>query len=406
MRILSYVIVSLMCIGVAACTTLETNKSVYQEVLESEETRPAQLRIASSTPLPIVTVLPSTTQSSTPTAIDNMTQTPAATSTIVAADVSSELVQIATVEPVLSKHSSLPEAVWWSEDSQTVFYQDVEAQQAWAYDISSGTSTSIPYVLRTYSELAPQIEATLPENAELFNLSPSNQKILYRIPLPEPIPFPDDPDNPDYPAYSYTLWLRADGQDFELGLIDSCFGVISPPKWSANENVAVVNTAGAPGYRCLHSSWLIDLDALSVGPIDTPWEGVESLYSVRDLSANGDMILVRAKINYFYNRATKEQWSIPNVETDKAIFIGSELTPRCIYLESEFSDTFLKTHIRYCESIKNESFVLATFEGHIVDWVISPNRKFIALIAGEQDFLPGIEDMPVGIWLMALPPES
>ncbi|MCA9941871.1 MAG: hypothetical protein KC449_00250 [Anaerolineales bacterium] len=398
---MSFVIVSIMCVGIMACTTLETNEPVYQ----AEETRSAQSATASSTPLPVVTVLPSTIQPSPTTTVDNsVIQTPVAISATVVPDVSFDLVQIATIEPVLSIHSSLPETVWWSEDSQTVYYQDVEAQQAWAYDIYSGNSTSIPYVPRTYRELAPQIEATLPENAELLNLSPiSSRKILYRLPLPVPIPFPDEPDNPDYPPYSYTLWLREDGQDFQLGLIDSCFGVLGPPIWSTNENVAIVNTAGTPGYRCLHSSWLIDLDTLSVGQIDTPWEGEKSLYSVRDLSADGEVILVRAETNYFYNRATKEQWSIPNADTDKAILLDPELTPRCIYLESEFSDTFLETHIRYCDPANNEDFVLEKFEGHIVDWIISPNRRFIALIAGEQDFLPGVEDLPVGIWLMALP---
>ena len=122
MRVLSFVIVSIMCVGIMACTTLETNEPVYQ----AEETRSAQSATASSTPLPVVTVLPSTIQPSPTTTVDNsVIQTPVAISATVVPDVSFDLVQIATIEPVLSIHSSLPETVWWSEDSQTVYYQDV-----------------------------------------------------------------------------------------------------------------------------------------------------------------------------------------------------------------------------------------------------------------------------------------
>ena len=47
--------------------------------------------------------------------------------------------------------------------------------------------------------------------------------------------------------------------------------------------------------------------------------------------------------------------------------------------------------------------LFATFETHIVDWVISPDRRFIALIGKDQDFYPEMEALPEGIWLMALP---
>src|SRR5690606_15053022 len=190
-------------------------------------------------------------------------------------------------------------------------------------------STPIPYEPRSLRELAPQIETMLPEEARLFSLSPSGQYLLYRVRLPEPIPFSDTAGDDQYPPYNYELWLHKGGQDFQLGLVDSSFGSLGPPIWSASENVAIVNTAGAPGVPNIYASWLIDLKALSVGRLDTPWEGVNSLYSVRDLSADGNLLVVRAGMNYFYNRATGEQWPIPGVDTDRITLIGTNDSPAC-----------------------------------------------------------------------------
>jgi hypothetical protein len=282
----------------------------------------------------------------------------------------------------------------------------MQTERAWAYDVTTGISTTIPYVPRTFHELAPTIAATLPENAHLLSLSPSRQHILYRIRLPEPIPFPGPPvtTRQEHPPYHYELWLRYAGEDTLLGLVDVSFGLLAPPIWSANENVAIVNTAGAPGVANIYNSWLIDIDALSVGRLDTPWEGEVYFYSVRDLSADGNLLIVRANGNYFYDRTTGQQWPIPDVNTDRIIFIGTEESHGCLISELEFSDTILRSRVWYCQPTRGKVNIIATIEGQTSQNVISPDNKFIAFTVSNE-FLPGDEykDISPGIWLVPLP---
>lgn len=361
----------------------------------------------SRTPLPIlITPIPSPTVTPSPLSVTLASPTIVLTAadipTPTELTISLEPKLIATIQPHSDPNSRLPENVWWSEDSQTLFYQDIEARQAWAYDLSTQITTPIDYEPRSFRELAPQIEATLPENARLFSLSPSGQYILYRIRLPEPIPFPENPNN-EYPLppYNYELWLRKDNQDFLLGLVDSSFGAVSPPIWSANENVAVVNAAGAPGIPYIYASWLIDLETLSVGGLDTPWEGVVHFYSVRDLSADGNLLIVRANSNYFYERTTGEQWPIPGANTDNIFLIEGE-SPKCLVLEAEVLNTILRTHLWYCEPVIGKTALIATIEGPVGRHAISPNERFIVFIV-TNIFGTQYRNIQEGIWLVTLP---
>lgn len=402
MRKISYTLLLLVTIAFLAYTIITTNESVPLQFVDEIKTQSTPLAttviepsVATLTPESIMT---DTSVDTSGLATTTVTSTPETITTYI----NSEPILIATIKPDSYSDSSIPENIWWSEDSQTLFYQDIETQQAWAYDLFTGKTDVISYVPRSFRELKAQIEATLPENANLFSLSPSSENILYRVPLSESILNLEDSHTPNDPPYSYELWLRRNGQDFQLGLVDSCFGILGPAKWSANENIAIINTAGVPGMQCIHSSWLVDVDTLSVGALDTPWEGGENFYSVNDLSADGDLLLVRAEINYFYDRNSKEQVPVSNVDTANIILIDTSFSPSCLFLEKAFSDVFFRTHIWYCEPITGKMPIVATIETNIVDWIVSPNNEFIALIGGGQDILPELQELPSGIWLMDL----
>lgn len=388
---------------IVACTAVGNN-DLGPQILQSATVTPSPtvtvtlLPSVTSTPLPSLTSLPLLTA----TLVSTATKVPESDETV--SVLAPRL--IATIQPDPYRSGRLPDNVWWSEDSQTLYFQEVQTKRAWAYDVTTGISTTIPYVPRSFHELASTITATLPDNAQLFSLSPSRKYILYRIPLPEPIPFlrPPVATKQEYPPYQYELWLRHNGKDTLLGLVDSSFGLLAPPLWSANENVAIVNTAGAPGVANIYDSWLIDIDALSVGRLDTPWEGVVYFYSVRDLSADGNLLLVRADINYFYNRATGEQWPVPGVDTDRIILIGTEESPGCLVAELEFSDTILRTNAWYCQPVVGKVNILAVVEGQTSQNVVSPDKKLIAFTVTNQ-FPAGVEykNISPGIWLVPLP---
>lgn len=392
-------------IGLVACAVTEVNEPKPQQKaapiivtgsLPSPSLVPTELATATSVPAPTITDIPQTIPA--PTASETISASP-----------NSVPILVTTMEPDPYLFS-VPENVWWSEDSQTLYYQNIETQEAWAYDLSTGVSTSVAYVPRSLGELAPQIQATLPENASIVSLSPYNHFVLYRMPLAEPIPIPDDPSvnpTPEFKvpnAYTAELWLRKDGQDFNLGLVDDCFGLLFSPLWSTNENVVIVNGQGIDGVACLHSVWLIDLETLSMGALDSPWP---DNCRVLDLSANGTVFLVRSytdRLNYLYDSTTNEQWIIPVEDTDRMLLVETEQFLHCLVFELEFSRTILRDRIWYCEPKSGEMNLLATIEGQISQHIVSPDKKFVALMV-DNDFLPGIvyEDITPGIWILALP---
>ncbi len=397
-------------VGLVACTTAGVNISVQQQdpatinttrllpsptALQSPSSVPTELPTATSTPVPTTTEMP-TISATVPT--ETTSASPGFTPMLVV-----------TMQPDPYRRASLSENVWWSEDSQILYYQDADTHEAWAYDLSTGISTSIAYVPHSLHELEPQIQATLPENASIVGLSPNNHFVLYRMPLAEPIPIPDDLSvpTPEFSlpnAYTAELWVRKAGQDINLGLVDDCFGLLAPPLWSKNENVAIVNTSGSPDIACLHAVWLIDLEAVSVGPLDSPWT---DNYRVLDLSANGTVFLVRSytdRLNYLYDSTTNEQWVIPVEDTDRMILVEAGQTPSCLVFELEFSETILRDHVWYCEPITGEITSLTTIEGGIYAGIISPDQSIVAFVV-VNDFPPGnfYEDVMPGIWMVALP---
>jgi hypothetical protein len=232
-----------------------------------------------------------------------------------------------------------------------------------------------------------------------MSLSPHHQYLLYRVRLAEPIPIADSEN-----YYTAELWLRKEGQDFKMSLVDNCFGLLAPPLWSANENIAIVNTAGSPNIACLHSVWLIDLEALTVNSLDSPWE---DSYRVLDLSANGDELLVHSYtdgLNYLYNLGMNEQWTIPVADTDRMILIDRDQLPSCLVFDLEFSETTLRDQVWHCNPTTGEVTFLLTIEGIINQGVISPDHDFAAFVV-DNDFPPVItyESVTPGIWLVALP---
>lgn len=390
-----FVLLALIGVGFGACAVTEVSEPVPQQ-----EATP----IIVTRTLLLPTVLP--TPSLVPMELATATSTPSPT---ISTSLDSVPILVATMEsdPYLF---SVPENVWWSEDSQTLYYQDIETHKAWAYNLSTGISTSIAYEPRSLHELAPPIQETLPENASIVSLSPYNHFILYRTPLPEPIPIPENPSVNSTPEFkvsnSYTaeLWLRKDGQDFNLGLVDDCFGLMFAPLWSTDEDVVIVNGQGIDGVACLHSVWLIDLETLSMGALDSPWT---ENYKVLDLSANGKKFLIRSytdRLNYLYDSTTNEQWIISVDDTDRMMLLETGQSLHCLVFDLEFSRTILRDHVWYCEPKSGEINLLTTIEGQISQHIVSPDKKFIALMV-DNDFPQGnfYEDITPGIWILALP---
>lgn len=259
---------------------------------------------------------------------------------------------------------------------------------------------------RAFRELAPSIKTTLPEGASLYSVSPHNSNVLYKIPLPEPVPLDPPRFNDSFnPAYVFELWLQKDGQNFNLGLVDDCFGLLGPPIWSANENRAVVNTYGTPDMSraCMHFTWLIDIETPSVGTLSVPWESSRG-YNVTDLSADGQLLLIHADVNYIYNLKTGEESAIPEADTDRAILVETDKRPTCLILKLEFSASTLQDHVWYCVPTEDGFIPLATIPGMISQWVVSPDKKLVAFTV-KNDFPPGefYEDVNPGIWLVTLP---
>lgn len=412
MRSCLYILLLLIGIGLVACTVTEVNEPTQQEesativatrslpsptAFPSPSPMPTKPATATVTPEPTITAVPEITSAALETTSTNQAATP---------------ILVATMQPNPYRRSFLPENVWWSEDSQVLYYQDIETQEAWAYDLSTGVSSPIAYVLRSLRELEPQLQATLPENASIVSVSPNHRYILYRLPLAEPVPIPDNPSENPTPIpqfqlsneYTAELWLHKEGQDFNLGLVDDCFALLFPPLWSENENVVIVNTRGTPEIACSHRVWLIDLETLSIGPLYLPFT---EDYSVLDLSANGDAFLIRSftdRLNYLYDSTTNAQWSIPVDDTDRMTLVEAGQSPHCLVFELEFSEEILRDHVWYCKPITGEITFLSTIVGEVSQGVVSPDQKFIAFVV-DNDFLPGIvyEDVTPGIWLLALP---
>lgn len=76
----------------------------------------------------------------------------------------------------------------------------------------------------------------------------------------------------------------------------------------------------------------------------------------------------------------------------------------CLVFELEFSRTILRYYVWYCEPKSGEINLLTTIEGQISQHIVSPDKKFIALMV-DNDFPQGnfYEDITPGIWILVLP---
>lgn len=295
--------------------------------------------------------------------------------------------------------------LWWSSDSQTFFFQDPSTQTAWSYDLDSGQIFSIPFTPRSVDKLAPLLEPALPAGAELFDISPTQRYILYKIRLSEPIPLdPPRYDNDMNPAYFYELWLQQDGQQIKLGLIDNCFGRIRPPNWVTDDHIAVVTTWGTPDVEpsCMHDNWLIDIANRTVAPIPVPTIGAEG-YIIEDISTDGVWLLIRRDQNYLFSIETGKQFPIPGANTDDSGLVELAGTPASLFLGLERTYSKLEHHIWYYDPIQDRSILLTTISGIVRGWLIAPNQKFLILVVDNHYYTTVYDNVTPGIWLLDLP---
>lgn len=146
-----------------------------------------------------------------------------------------------------------------------------------------------------------------------------------------------------------------------------------------------------------------------MAPLDSPWT---EDYEVLDLSANGDVFLVRSytdRLNYLYDSTTNERWELdfgdPERDgTARMRLTESDQAQNCLIFDLEFSDTILRDHLWYCEPATGEITFLSSIEGAILEGVISPDQKNVALMV-VNDFPMGsfYNDITPGIWMQAMP---
>lgn len=396
-------IVFASCVSQDAVNIETLASNVAQEPLPTLTVSQAALSLLSP-------VIAPTEASGTPTKVAGLIEFPISTPTAI----SSEIVPITSIPPqslpillatILPPNHSLRDNIWWSLDSKTIFYQNSPTQQAWAYDLASGQTTSISYLPRSIDELEVLLAPTFPVGAILFDVSPIHRYMLYKVPLSEPIPL-DPPrfDNEMNPAYYYELWLRNEDQDMELGLVDNCFGGIRPPNWVADDHMAVVTTLFTPDVKpaCMYDNWLVDIENLSVGPIAMPTEGAQG-YTVEDISTDGKWLLLRDSQNYLFNTETGEKIAIPRANTDNSGIVELPNKPATFFLGLERTATILQEHIWYYHPTKEDSIELATIPGNIKGWWVSPNQKFFVFAVDNNYFGTTYSSITTGIWLMPLP---
>lgn len=321
---------------------------------------------------------------------------------------------VAAILPDLEWRSTTPDNVWWSDDSQTLFYQDEKTRQAWSYDINNETTREVAYTARSLIELKSELEFALPDNASIVAISPRNRYVLFSTPLLKLVPLePPRFDNEDVnPAFSDELWLFKDGQTYNLGLVDHCF-FLHMTRWSMDENKSFVNTYFTFDVEraCMFTSWLIDGEALRVGAFPITWEG-ETDYTVLDLSVNGRFALVqevqRNKPQYLIELETGVQTVIPDSEA-RGILVESELGFASLVYELEFTgigsltDNYF-THVRYVASSAESAWLLTSLHGEVSQWLVSPNQEFVVFILSSIDGYRIMDDnIEAGIWLVKLP---
>jgi hypothetical protein len=280
--------------------------------------------------------------------------------------------------------SHQPSNLWWSEDSQTLFYQDELAQQAWTYDVKSQTARSINYTPRSADALATEYESRLPHAASLAAVSPSHRRALFATPLAEPIPLspPRFTDENVNPQFSAELWLLEDGVTTRLGLVDFCF-FTQAPIWSAEENKAVVNSGPVfdAERACMFAVWLIDTQRPSVGPFPSSWEDEGVYYQVQDLSADGRYALVsevkRDPIQYILDLRSGEPMAVTRpLGSSVLLQVGPRFVVVGQSIERDEADSEqLITRLWLHDPSDTTLEPLAELQGSVSQWCKSPNQQ-------------------------------
>ncbi len=406
MKIPSIFLSFLLIIVFVSCTqagSVETTTPALTGILEPFPVVPV---IETATSLPTAELMPFTV---TPTVTELPAQailTPTAIPTDLVLATPTPLPVSLTWIGDLSWYRSLRDNMWWSPDSQTLFYQDPSTQEAWGYDLETGQISSIPYAPRSVDELEPLFAPTLPVGAQLFDVSPTQRYALYKIRLSEPIPLdPPRYENDLNPAYFYELWLVKDDQHFKLGLIDNCFGTLRPPTWVADDHIGVVTTWGTPDAKpaCMWDNWLVDVDNRTVGPMPVPTEGAYG-YILEDISNDGRWLLLRGGgQNYLFDTGTGEQIAIPGANTDDSGLVELPGIPASLFLGLERKFSVLQHYIWYYDPTQGSSTLLVTVPGIVKGWLVSPNQKFLMLAVDNHYYTTVYDDVTTGIWLMELP---
>ncbi len=316
-------------------------------------------------------------------------------------------IHISSIIPDRNWNSHTPENVWWSLDSQTLYFQDETNQQAWMYDVNSDTLEEMLYTPRSASEVAMQI--VLPSDASIYGISPQNNYILYTTPIANTSSPSSEANDDPKPIFSHELWTLIDGTPIGIGYVDVCF-LLHAPQWSSNENRAIVDTlitSDVP-QPCMFNSWLIDLDTFEVGALPNFWVN-EVPYRSFSLSLDGKYALIAEAgkdQDYLANLESGEIVAFPN--STGGILIGNEPKFASIVNKFEFTgkdsltDSYV-SHLWLSDFESQETRLLTNLEGQVSQWLVSPNQEYVVIILSPIDGYRAIDKtVPSGIWLVRL----
>lgn len=322
---------------------------------------------------------------------------------------SSALLFVAELPPNPYDSTPQPSHIWWSEDSRTLFFQDVIKGQAWSYDLEGKTIVEIPYELRSSAgEFVPG-DRGLPAEAVIFSTSPSGHTIVFGIPLPEPTTPDGQPaGDGDGPRFTSELWLRRDGTAQMLGLVDACFGFFDA-LWTLDEHLAIVNGSGVPDmpYECMYDAWLVNSEALAVGPLPVPWQG-QDRFTVLDVSADGGHLALRRDVNTLYDVATQQETALAHVDTNRVSIVSNSEKVGLVFYEAVFSPSILHAtgvvdEIQYIDPVMSERVQLGSVEGLVDQRVLSPDGAYLAFTTKNTFSGQAFGDVTPALWLMKLP---
>ena len=403
-------IILCLCMPLVGCQVsggAETNKLPSRVPASLPETPGVAVDVSSPVPTPVSATLSvptrgplATEEGSGATGALFITQTESA---------SSALLFVAELPPDPYGSTAQPSHIWWSEDSRTLFFQDVIKGQAWSYDLEGKTIVEIPYELRSSGgELVPG-DRGLPAEAVIFSTSPSGRTILFGMPLPEPLTPDGQPaGDGDGPRFTSELWLHRDGTAHMLGLVDACFGFFDA-LWTLDEHMAIVNGSGVPDmpYKCMYNAWLVNAENLTVGPLAVPRQE-DDRFTVLDVSADGGHLALRRDVNTLYDVATQQETALAHVDTNRVSIVSNSEKVGLVFYEAVFSPSILHAtgvvdEIQYINPVMSEGVQLGSVEGLVDQRVLSPDGAYLAFTTTNTFSGQAFEDVTPALWLMKLP---